>query len=102
MHLFTESNHYEALSREYALIKSLGLNNLTNAINGWAYGDMKTDWNQIVNYGNMLLYNAFKMAIQENPPLIFKEDIIEPKVREKASKMIDYELVGILDCFLEL
>ena len=63
LHLFTESNHYEALSREYALIMSLGLNNLTNAINGCAYGAMKTDWNhfEIVNYGNMLLYNAFKM-----------------------------------------
>ena len=43
--LYAEVNHYEALSRENALIKALGLINLTNEINGTCYGVMKEEWN---------------------------------------------------------
>ena len=68
------------MSREYAMTKSLGLHNINN-INGSAFvGVMKSKWNifEVMNYGNMLLYNSFKMAIQENPHLIFSENVEEP------------------------
>ena len=76
LHLFTETNHYEAMAREFAIIKALGLNNITNEINSSPFGAMKY-WNhfEIINYGNMLLYNALKMAITENPPLIYPDDV---------------------------
>ena len=74
-----------AHNREYAIIKALGFNNLTNDINGTCYGAMKDAWNsnEIINYGNMLLFNAFKMCIIEPPSLIYKEDVIEHKVLYK-------------------
>ena len=104
MHLFTETNHYEALSREFATIKSIGINNITNERNSSPFGDMKTKWNnfEILNYGNMILYNSLKMAIHENPPLIYPEDILMPKRRNQQCAIEDFELEGILSCFLEL
>ena len=105
LHLFSETNHYEAMSREYSMIKSLGLNNITNNINGSAFGVMKSKWNifEVMNYGNMLLYNSFKMTIQENPPLIFPENILRnPRSTSRKCTLEDYELEGILNCFLEL
>ena len=77
LHLFTETNHFESMAREYAIIKALGIKNITNKINGCPYGSMKTKWNdiEIINYGNMILYNALKMVIQENPPLIYPQDL---------------------------
>ena len=82
LHLFTETNHYEAMAREFAIIKALGLSNITNEINSSPFGAMKY-WNhfEIINYGNMLLYNALKMAISENPPLIYPDDV---KSRKKS------------------
>ena len=52
-------------NREFAIIKALGINNLTKSINGSSYGDMKSNWNnkEIVNFGNMIMYNAFNMCI---------------------------------------
>ena len=87
-------------SREFALIKSLGLNNLTNIVNGTPYGVM-TSWNEyeIKTFGKMLLYNALLMCIMEPPRVIYMEDVTLPK--ERAS-MKDWELHGILDCFLDL
>ena len=41
INLFTDTTHYEAHAREYDIIKSLRLNNITN---GTAYGAMKY-WN---------------------------------------------------------
>ena len=105
LHLFTETNHYEALSREYAAIKTLGLNNLTNNINGSPFGVMLSKWNhfETLNYGNMILFNALKMAIHENPPTIYPEDIsINPKTKTRKTALEDFELEGILNCFLEL
>ena len=74
--LFTETINYEVMAREFAIIKSLGLSNTTNEINSSPFGAMKY-WNhfEIVNYGNMLLYNALNMAISENPPLIYPNDV---------------------------
>ena len=104
IHLFTETNHYEAHSREFAIIKALGLNNITNQNNGCPYGVMKNKWNmtETVNYGNMLLYNTLKMAIQENPPIIDQHDVKLPDKR--TSSDIDYqsEIEGLINCFLEM
>ena len=104
LHLFTETNHYEAMSREYAMIKALGINNVTNEINGSQFGAMKNKWNyfEITNYGNMILYNALKMAINENPPLIFHSDIQKKRTISRKNGIEDFELEGILSCFLEL
>ena len=100
IHLFTDTTHYEAHAREYAIIKSLSLNNITNVVNGTAYGAMRF-WNdkEVLNYGKMILYNALKMCINEPPRVILKQDVILPK---KKSKIQDWELAGILQCFLEL
>ena len=78
--LFAEINHYEALSRENALIKALGLKNLTNDINGTCYGIMKHGWNgtEIINFGTMMLYNTLKMVVQEPPPVLMEADIVLP------------------------
>ena len=102
LQLFHETNHFMAHCREFAMIKALGLNNLTNDINGHAYGAMKNSWNhaEIVNFGDLILYNAFKMCLMERPSLIYQEDII---LRiKKCTKTENWELLGILECFLEL
>ena len=67
-----------AHNREFAMIKTLGINNLTNSIQGSAYGDIKTSLNsnEIANFGNLLLYNAFKMSIIEPPSIIYQEDVM--------------------------
>ena len=98
--LFSEFTHYEAHAREFALIKALGLNNLTNVINGTPYGGMKF-WNpcEVVNFGRMLLFNAFSMCIMEPPRVIMQEDIVLPNPRVRTW---DWELEGILRCFLDL
>ena len=77
LQLFPECCDYEALSREFAMIKGLGLTNLTNAINSRCYGEMKQTWglNEIKNFGNMLVYRALKMAILDPPIMIFEEDL---------------------------
>ena len=79
--LFAEINHYEALSRENALIKALGLKNLTNKINGTCYGVMRKGWNEteIINFGNMLLFNTLKMAVQDPSQVIMEADIVLSK-----------------------
>ena len=91
---------YSLTPREFAIIKALGLNNLTNVINGTPYGIMNS-WsdNEIINFGKMLLYNAMIMCILENPRITTLNDIILPN---KRSSCKDWELHGILECFLEL
>ena len=85
LHLFTETTHYEAHAREYAIIKSLNINNITNIVNGTAYGAMKNTWNEtaVINYGSMILYNALKMCINETPTIIKRKDVILTKERCK-------------------
>ena len=64
---------------------------------------MKESWNntEIINFGDMLLYNAFKMCIIEPPSIIYQEDVIMNLHKcTKADK--GWEMVGILDYFLEL
>ena len=80
LQLFTETNDYIALSREYALIKALRKNEpskITNTINSVAFGNMKDKWktNEIINYGNMLIYNALAAAIKSHPSIVYRNDI---------------------------
>ena len=62
LQLQPEVCHYEAHSRKFALIKAIGLKNVTNKYNGTAYIIMKL-WNNegIFNFGTMIFYNALKM-----------------------------------------
>ena len=80
LQLFSETNDYVALSREYSIIKALKKTvspKLTNSINSVAYGDMKEKWTskEIINFGNMLIYNAFTMAIKDQHSIIYRKDI---------------------------
>ena len=81
LRLFAEINNYEALSRENALIKAIGLESLTNKINGTCYGVMKDEWSEteIINFGIMMLYNTLKMAIQDPSQVIMEADIVLSK-----------------------
>ena len=92
-----------AHNRVYAIIKALGFNNLTNAINGTCYGAMKENWNnnEIINFGDMLLLNAFRMCINEPPSLIYQEDVVM-NIRGFTKKEKAMELVGIFDYFIEM
>ena len=79
LRLSTETSHFEAHAREYAVIKSVGINNITNIINGTPYGIMKT-WNsiEVANYGTMILYKALKMCINDPPRIIHINDVALP------------------------
>ena len=68
-------NHFEASANEFAAIKAIGLENLSNCINGCSYGVM-SKWHPFLthNYGIMLLYNTLVQAILVNPPKISYTD----------------------------
>ena len=102
--LFSESNHYEAMSREFAMIKALGLNNLTNANNSHPYGVMGSSWNhqETVNFGNMTLYNSLTMAVNERPAILYMEDVTVSEEPNTKTNYEMYELLGMLECFLEM
>ena len=53
------------------------------------------------NYGKMLLYNAMLMCSIEPPLVITLDDIVLPNKRT-GGDVKDWELHGILQCFLEL
>ena len=82
LQLGMDSNHYEAISNEFAAIKAVGLDHLTNLNNSTPYGDMATKWNtkQIENYGHMLLYSTLINCIYKKPPLFSKNDIYIPNM----------------------
>lgn len=96
----SNSNNYISMCRETAMIWSVG-ESLTNLINGAAFGAMKTTWtySEIKLFGDMLLFFALKMCINEKPKSILYSDFFEPK---KYIFKSYYELKGILDCFLEM
>ena len=102
--LFGECSSFEALSKEYAIIKAIGLNRLTNVINGTCYGDMKACWNEteVVNYGNMLLMNVFNMCIQETPVLVMENDVFITEKDSTETRRCKWEVEGMLECFLEM
>ena len=85
--LFPEVCEYEALSREFAMVIGLGLENLKNTINSTCYGVMKESWNlnQITNFGNMMVYRTLKMALQDPPTLFYENDIKEIKKRKETA-----------------
>ena len=67
-----EVDHFEAHSREFALIKTIGLENLNNIINGTPFGNMKF-WSdvEINNFGLMMLYNAIKSCVNDPLTIIY-------------------------------
>ena len=68
-----------------------------------SYGGMKSNWNnkEIVNFWNMIMYNAFNMCIIEPPSIIYQEDVMyKYKSCTKLDK--DWEKLGIYELFLEL
>lgn len=75
--LHPEVNELEALSREFAIIKALGLENISNLINGTSYGLMEHAWNknEIINFGNMMIYASMKNVLQDPPTFVYKDDL---------------------------
>ena len=69
LQLHPEIFHFEAHAREYALIKSIGIDNLCNLKNGVPYGIMKRHWNviEVSNFGTMLLYHSLVTCIRDHP-----------------------------------
>ena len=110
LQILSDSDHHIAHCREHAMIKAAG-KSLTNLINGSTYGLMKTKWtkSQIQNFGDMLLYFALKQCIVESPSQFYPKNIPMKKERKtsvyegkKYSIQFNYELNGILDCFLQM
>ena len=68
--------HHEAMSREFSIIKAVGINNLTNIINSSCYGAMRK-WSkiEISNFGIMCLYNAFLSTLNDHPILWYSHNI---------------------------
>ena len=72
-----DTNHFEACSKEFSVIKAIGLNHLTNKINAACYRDIKSKWSgiEVVNYGRMLLHNTLISCISDKPNVYYKGDI---------------------------
>ena len=104
--IFSDSDHYVALSRENAMINAAGC--VTSNINkGSVYGLMKEKWtkHEIKNFGELQLYFALKQCIVERPAPIFPENIKKKKNVHELKKYhikTNYEFNGIMDCFLNL
>ena len=71
-----EATAHESLCREAAVIEALGLVNLKNKILGAKFGDMKT-WSheKVRNFGEILIFIAFKNFILRRPPVIKPCDV---------------------------
>ena len=96
-----EVSHYEAMAREFAMIKAIGLNKLTNVANSSSYGDMK-NWShtEILNFGTMTI---LRQILLDKPRLIYKEDVFVDSNPVPRKLSIDsYELQGILGCFIDM
>ena len=88
------------------MIKAAG-KRLTNLINGSIYGLMENKWTiqEVKNFGEMLLYFALKQCILERPSAYFPKNFVKKRSVYEAKKYYiqsNYELNGILDCFLDL
>ena len=102
-----EFSNEEALSREYALIKALGLNNLTNEISGTCYGAMKDAWteNEIINFGNILLMNTLKSIIVDNPEIIMDYNVnvnVIVNNEDEDDNLSKWEIDGMLKCLVDM
>lgn len=77
LQLVHDLSHFEALSREYAMIKAVNFDNITNIINSSRYGCMlKWNCNEIYNFGRMCLYNSLLYALNDPPKLWFRSDCV--------------------------
>ena len=63
-----DTNHFEALSYEYAAIQAVWLEALSNFNHSTPYGAMENSWclKETRNYGHMLLYNSLINCIYQN------------------------------------
>ena len=73
---YPDSNHYLAHSREAALIKGVGLDNITNKVHGHFYG-ADQGWTDIKmeNYGLLLAYTFFKSYMNDGSEGYTFEDL---------------------------
>ena len=80
-----DRNHYEAMAREFALIKALNLDFLTNKINSTAYGEMKISWsdNEITNFGILLLFSVLQSSLVDWPTFIYEKDLVNKQNKNK-------------------
>ena len=69
LQLHPEVCHYEAHSREFAIIKAVGLKNVVNSYNGTPYGAMRHTWSEkeVFNFGTMILFHALTMCVKDHP-----------------------------------
>ena len=105
--MFGEFSNEEALSCEYALIKALGLNNLTNEISGTCYGAMKDTWteNEIINFGNILLMNTLKSISVDNPEIIMDYNVnvnVIVNNDDEDDNLSKWEIDGMLKCLVDM
>ena len=64
------------MCREASVIDALGLDNLENKISGVKYGEMKIwEHEKVKNFGEMLLFVAFRNFILRRPPVIRPCDV---------------------------
>ena len=102
--MFGEFSNEEALSREYALIKALGLNNLTNEISGTCYGVMKDTWteNEVINFGNILLMNTLQSIVVDNPEIIMDYNVNVNVNINNDDDLSKWEIEGMLQCLVDM
>ena len=77
LQLGLDSDTFIAASKEFAVIRAIGLNYLTNINNATPYGDMKHKWGRIKikNFGKMIMLNALRAALNEMPQTYGPNDI---------------------------
>ena len=85
----SDSTSHEAHCREAAMISALGLGNIANKNAGVAYGDMR-QWSSIKlnNYGEMLLFLAFKSFIAKRPPVVRAADVVLSRVPRMKKSLL--------------
>ena len=78
---YPDSSHYMAHNREDALIRSTGIENLTNIAHGHTYGKYSgCDETTIHNYGFMLKYAFFLNYLNDGPEPFTLEDICRERM----------------------
>ena len=102
LELGSNSNHFISMCRENAMIRAVG-ENLTNIINGAAYGAMKSTWTprETILYGDMLLFFALKKCIKDKPISVLPCDMLSSETSNFNIKT-KYELRGVLEYLLEM
>ena len=81
LQLNQDTNDFEATSMEFALIKTLGLEYLTNKRNSTPYGVMR-EWNdnETSNFGHISLLICLNRLLMDSPQEIFYDDLIMRKL----------------------